>query len=64
MMKKQIASTKNFVQNHRVAITFAATSAVWMAVMVRTAREFNNFLEEHDLLEEYYQEGMLEELTK
>jgi hypothetical protein len=55
-VKTKAVATKNFVKKHRVAIAVAATSTVWFALQVRTASEFNEFLKEHDLFDEYYAE--------
>lgn len=53
-MKKQIATAKNFVSKHRVAIAVTLTAVLAVKLQMRTAREFNEFLKEHNLFDEYY----------
>ena len=62
-LKNKAVSTTNFVKKHRVAIAVTTTSAVWFALQVRTASNFNEFLKEHDLFDEYYKMEDLEELA-
>lgn len=54
-IKKFTASTKKFVSDHRVAIAVGATCIPWMALQLRNARILNDFLAEHNLLDEYYE---------
>lgn len=56
-IKEIAASSKTFVQNHRVAIavitTATATTAVYVAVRKGVNDHLNKFLQEHDLVEEF-----------
>jgi hypothetical protein len=54
-MKKPLASAKNFVRRHKVAITVVATATPLILLQMRNAKALNEFLEEHDLLDVYYQ---------
>lgn len=54
MIKKKIASAKMFVHNHKTALTVIATATPLIALQVRNASILNEFLEEHNLLDEYY----------
>ena len=53
-MKKQIRSTKNFVSKHRVAIAVTVTAALAVKWQMNTVAGFNEFLKEHNLLDEFY----------
>jgi hypothetical protein len=53
-MRKQIASTRNFVSKHRVAIAVTLTAALAVKWQMNNAATWNEFLEKHNLLEEYY----------
>lgn len=57
-MLKKIASTpkkvKTHVIKHRAKYAAAATAAVALKLQFKTANEFNAFLAEKGLLEEYY----------
>jgi len=53
-MKNKIARTRKFVSDHRVAIAVVATASVGIALQMRNAREWNEFLKEHNLFDEYY----------
>lgn len=50
-----VAATKKFVRRHKTAIAVASTAAVSLALHVVAAKEFNNFLREHDLYDAYYE---------
>jgi hypothetical protein len=56
--KKTLARTQKFVADHKVAIavvtTAAATSAVWFKTTAGAVRQFNEFLDEKGLLEEFH----------
>jgi hypothetical protein len=47
---------KNFVERHKVAIAVTATASVALALQIRTASKFNNYLIEKDLYDEYYED--------
>jgi hypothetical protein len=57
-MFEKITSTprkvKNHVVKHRAKYAVAATAAVALKLQFHTANEFNTFLAEKGLLEEYY----------
>jgi hypothetical protein len=57
-MFEKITSTprkvKDHVVKHRAKYAVAATAAVALKLQFRTANQFNTFLEEKGLLEEYY----------
>ena len=53
-IKKTAKSTKNFVSRHRVGIAVTATAATAVYVQMKIAADWNEFLKEHGLLEEYY----------
>jgi hypothetical protein len=55
-MIKALAPVKNFVSKHRVAVAVVATSSVFVALNLRNAKLLNEFLTEHNLVEEYYSE--------
>lgn len=59
-VKKSATSTKNFARNHRVAIAIVGTSAVWAALMIRNAKELDEFLKEHGLYDEYHYSDLLD----
>lgn len=55
--KKAFSRTQQFVTDHKVAIavvtTATATSAVWYKTTAGAVRQFNDFLNEKGLLEEF-----------
>lgn len=53
-MRKQIATTKKFVSDHRVAIAVIITTAVCVKLNRVALQQHNDFLKEHDLYETYY----------
>jgi hypothetical protein len=53
-MKAKIALLKNFIQDHKVAVTAGVTSAVFILLIMRNQKMLNEFLEKHGLLEEFY----------
>jgi hypothetical protein len=53
-LTRTVKSTTNFVSKHRVAIAVVATSSVWIYLGTKRAAEWNEFLKDHDLLEEFY----------
>lgn len=57
-MKNPIESTKKFVSKHRVGIAIAVTAVVTTAVAFKATRagvaDFQNFLTEKGLFDEYY----------
>lgn len=54
-VKKTALRTKKFVSDHRVSIAVTVTSAVWLAFIASRAKEWNEFLEEHGLTDQFYQ---------
>lgn len=50
----RLTRVRSFVERHKVGIAIAATSAVALALQVRTANKFNEFLVEKDLYDEFY----------
>jgi hypothetical protein len=59
-LKNKVTSTKNFVSKHRVAIAVTLTAALAVKWQMNTAAQFNEFLKEHNLFDEYY--AMTEEV--
>lgn len=53
-MKKKIAFLVNFVQSHKVAFAVGLTATAFILLIMRNQRELNEFLKEHNLLEEFY----------
>lgn len=53
-VKNTLKSTKNFVLKHRVAVAVTLTSLVWLSLQRNVAKDFNQFLKDHDLFDEYY----------
>lgn len=53
-MKNKFASAKYFVSKHRVAIAVTLTAALALKWQFNTAKQFNDFLKEHDLFDTYY----------
>ncbi len=53
-IKHPVKSTKNFVSKHRVAIAVTLTAALAVKWQMNTAAQWNEFLEKHGLLEEFY----------
>jgi hypothetical protein len=45
---------KKFVRQHKVAITFTATSLAWIAINQMALRQHDAFLREHGLFDEFY----------
>lgn len=55
-MNKKFASMKEFVKRNerRILITTSVVGIAGTALMVRNQRVVNEFLKEHDLLDEFY----------
>ena len=53
-MEKKTDSVKKFVAKHRVAIAVTATATLAAVAHIAIIKQHNDFLEEHDLLDEYY----------
>lgn len=53
-MKSKFVTTKNFVSRHRVAIAVTLTAALAVKLQMRNAQEWNEFLKEHNLFDEFY----------
>lgn len=56
-MKNPIVPTIKFVRRHRVAIAVVATTTVCAYLHQSTVKEWNGFLEDKDLYNEYYHIG-------
>lgn len=56
-MREKIVSTKNFVAKHRVAIAVTTTALTCLWLNRAAVAGYNEFLQEHNLLDEYYHEG-------
>ena len=53
-MTKRLAFVKKFIETHKVAIAVGMTATAFLLLIQRNQREFNNFLAEHNLLDEFY----------
>lgn len=57
-MNEKIAAAKNFVNRHKVALTAATTAVVTTTIGVYLQKsaieQRDEFLKEHNLLEQYY----------
>lgn len=53
-MKKKLVITRNFVRRHRTLITVIATATPLLMMEVNRAKVWNEFLDSHDLLDEFY----------
>jgi len=53
-IKKYVVSTKNTVVRHKTTIAVLATAAAGVALNRRTVRQYNTFLEEKGLLDEFW----------
>lgn len=53
-MQKKIAFLKKFIKDHRVAIAVGLTATAFILLIMRNQRELNAFLEQHNLLDEFY----------
>jgi hypothetical protein len=57
-IKKTVARAKEFVSDHKIAIAVTATAVVtttaFVAVIQRNQAEMNEFLTEHNLIDEFY----------
>lgn len=49
-----VASTKNFVHKHKVALAVTATAALGLALNKRNMNMCDEFLKEHGLYETYW----------
>lgn len=54
-MKNKLAFLRNYIQEHKVGITFGVTATAAIALMMANQVKLNKFLKEHDLFESYYQ---------
>ena len=50
----KIKSAGRFVYKHRTAIAVVTTATLCLAIQIRASSEWNEFLKDHDLLEEFY----------
>lgn len=50
----KIKSAKNFVAKHRVGIAITTTAVTCLWLNKRSLRQVNEFLAEHNLLNEFY----------
>lgn len=53
-IKNAAASTKKFVEDHKVAIAVTLTAAICLKLNRVALKDHDNFLEEHGLLEKFY----------
>lgn len=53
-VKNVTTSVKNHVHKHRAKYAVVTTAAAFTALMMRNAEDWNNFLKEHNLYDEYY----------
>lgn len=53
-VKNALTRTKKFVVNHKTAVAVAITATAGLVIIRRNQREFNDFLKEKDLFDEYY----------
>lgn len=53
-MNRKFRTAKKFVSDHRVALAVAATLVVTGTLHVKQVNLMNEFLQEHNLLEEFY----------
>ena len=53
-MSKKMEFLKKFVTDHKVALAIGVTATAFILLIMRNQRELNKFLEEHNLLEEFY----------
>ena len=53
-MKNKLTSVKNHVKTNRAKYAAGATATALIALQMRNAKELNEFLAKHDLLDEYY----------
>lgn len=51
---RKIAAVKKFVVNNKIAITTTAIAIAATALVVRNQKLVNEFLTEHDLMDEFY----------
>lgn len=52
-----VAKAKMFVSKHRVALAVTATLVVGVAFQVAKAKQWNEFLAEHNLVDAFYNTG-------
>jgi hypothetical protein len=62
-LKQKAKATKDFVYKHRVAIAVTITAAIAVRWNFKTAKQFNDFLRERGLYDEFYTEPEEEELA-
>ena len=53
-MSNKIKFLVNFVKEHKVAISVGMTATAFILLIMRNQSQFNEFLKEHDLLDEFY----------
>lgn len=53
-MKTKIAFLRNFVSTHRVSIAVGMTALAFVLLLMKNQKELNEFLEKHNLTEEFY----------
>lgn len=57
-MKKIVDPVKNFVRLNKKALIVGATLTTVIVIQHKGIKGLNEFLAEHNLLEEYYHEGI------
>lgn len=53
-MKRKLAAVKGFVKRHKVGLAVTCTALTCTYIHVRVINDLNEFLTEHDLIDEYY----------
>lgn len=53
-VKQSVKSTTNFVRRHRVALAVVATTTVCVAVNRQAVMQYEQFLRDHGLYDEFY----------
>lgn len=53
-MKQKFALLKNYIETHKVGVTFGVTATAFIALIMANQVKLNAFLKEHDLFDTYY----------
>lgn len=51
---KPVVATKKFVAKHKVALAVTATATICIAVQIKAANNWNNFLRAEGLFDKFY----------